>query len=55
MREMTEIEVLERKIELKEQHSLLTLQNLKKKRERLAILKSNETTGKGHGINENAI
>jgi len=40
MGEMSQIEVLKRKIELKEQHLLLTLLDLKAKRERLAVLKS---------------
>ena len=48
---MTEIEILERKIELKEQHLLLILLDLEAKRERLAILKSKEASDKGHGIN----
>ena len=52
MREMTEIEILERKIELKEQHLLLTLLDLETKRERLAILKTKEATDKERGISE---
>lgn len=42
MSEMTAIEILKRKIELREQHLLLILLDLEAKRQRLAILKSKQ-------------
>jgi len=48
MNEMTEIEILARKIELREQHLLLILLDLEAKRKHLIILNDREESNKGH-------